>query len=64
MKIAGIYFSGTGNTKWVAEEFESKLSNKDHEVSIIRPGMGVVITSIIVHLFIEFFLSTCFRTVE
>ncbi|WP_432666937.1 EFR1 family ferrodoxin [Wukongibacter baidiensis] len=35
MKIVGIYFSGTGNTKWVAKQFQEKLTAKKHHAKMI-----------------------------
>lgn len=35
MKIVGLYFSGTGNTKWVAKQFEKKLSAQKHHAKMI-----------------------------
>ncbi|WP_105615454.1 EFR1 family ferrodoxin [Vallitalea okinawensis] len=34
MKITGLYFSGTGNTAWVAEKLKSSLIAKDHDVNM------------------------------
>ena len=35
MKITGLYFSGTGNTKWVAEQLGSSLTHKNHDVEML-----------------------------
>jgi len=41
MRIFGLYFSGTGNTKWVSEQVQEKLSHK-HEVEVISiEGLSV-----------------------
>lgn len=34
MKITGVYFSGTGNTKWVADKLREKLTVRGHEVEM------------------------------
>lgn len=34
MKITGLYFSGTGNTKWVAEKLKNSLIKRNHEVDM------------------------------
>lgn len=35
MKIAGVYFSGTGNTQWVAQKLEKKLRVQGHDVNML-----------------------------
>ncbi len=34
MKILGLYFSGTGNTKWVSHTLENKLSKSGYDVKM------------------------------
>lgn len=35
MKIVGLYFSGTGNTKWVVDSFEKKMIGRNYEVEML-----------------------------
>lgn len=34
MKVTGLYFSGTGNTKWVAEEISNQLMMRGHDIDM------------------------------
>lgn len=35
MKVVGVYFSGTGNTQWVAKKLEDKLIAQEHDAKMI-----------------------------
>lgn len=40
MKILILYFSGTGNTKWVVEYFSECLIKKSHNVNLYEISIG------------------------
>ncbi len=36
MKFSTFYFSGTGNTKWVVEQFNNIIANNGHKAEMLQ----------------------------